>query len=96
MTNYAGPGLGHSVAFDPIAFDKDGDPRDTLIVEAGESEGVYLARFDMDRLRDYRRRETWGNAFRRPHRYGLLTSLDVEEPFIRVDASGERYDRAKR
>jgi N-carbamoylputrescine amidase len=96
MTNYAGPGLGHSVAFDPIAFDKDGDPRDTLIVEAGESEGVYLARFDMDRLRDYRRRETWGNAFRRPHRYGLLTSLDVEEPFVRVDASGERYDRAKR
>ena len=37
-----------------------------------------------------------GNAFRRPHRYGLLTSLDVEEPFVRVDASGERYDPAER
>jgi hypothetical protein len=32
----------------------------------------------------------------RPHRYGLLTSLKVDEPFIRVDASGETYDRAKR
>ncbi len=24
-------------------------------------------------------------AFRKPHRYGLLTSLEVEEPFVRVD-----------
>jgi hypothetical protein len=37
-----------------------------------------------------------GNAFRRPHRYGQLTSLDVEEPFVRVDAGGEAYDRSKR
>jgi hypothetical protein len=34
--------------------------------------------------------------FRRPHRYGLLTALEVEEPFVRVDACGEAYDRAKR
>jgi N-carbamoylputrescine amidase len=47
-------------------------------------------------MREYRSREVWGNAFRRPHRYGPLTSLDVEEPFVRVDAGGEAYDRSKR
>ena len=55
-----------------------------------------MAAFEMDEIREYRSREVWGNAFRRPHRYGLLTSLDVEEPFVRVDAGGEGYDRSKR
>jgi len=97
MTNYAAPQQnGHSVAFDGVACDAEGNSRDTLVVEAGESEGVYLATFDMDEIREYRSREVWGNAFRRPHRYGLLTSLEVEEPFVRVDAGGEAYDRTKR
>ncbi len=96
MANYAGPEFGHSVAFDPVVFDEHGKARDTRIIEAGESEDVYLARFDLDKLRAYRRRETWGNAFRRPHRYGLLTSLDVEPPFVRVNVNGELYDRTKR
>jgi N-carbamoylputrescine amidase len=95
MTNYAGPRMGHSVAYDPVAFDKQGS-RDTLVIEAGESEGVYLAQFDMDQIRDYRQRETWGNAFRRPHRYGELASSRVREPLIRVNARGERYDTTKR
>ena len=95
MTNYAAPQQnGHSVAFDPIGFDEHGS-RNTLIIEAGENEGVYLATFDMDRIRDWRQHETWGNAFRKPTRYGPLTSLDVQAPFIRVNARGERYDRSK-
>ena len=61
-----------------------------------DDEGVYLARFDLDAIRAYRERETWGNAFRRPDRYGPLTATDVEEPFVRVDAQGERYDRVRR
>jgi len=97
MTNYAAPQEnGHSVAFDGVACDADGNARDTLVVEAGEREGVYLAAFDMDGIREYRSREVWGNAFRRPHRYRLLTSLEVDEPFIRINASGEAYDRTKR
>lgn len=95
MTNYPGVRFGHSVAFHPIAFDEKGS-HDTLIVEAGEEEGIYLAPFDMDAIRDYRRRETWGNAFRRPQRYGVLTSLEIEEPFVRVDGRGEPYDRSQR
>lgn len=92
MTNYAAPqNNGHSVAFDPIAYiegtPEDGPGRDTLIVEAGEHEGVFIATFDMDAIRDYRRREAWGNSFRRPRLYGALTGEEVEPPFVRADAT---------
>jgi predicted amidohydrolase len=92
MANYPGPkNNGHSIAFDAVVYEEGGDdpdgvPRNTLIVEAGEEEGVYLADFDIDKIREYRRRESWGNAFRKPRVYGLLTSQDVEEPFIRESA----------
>jgi predicted amidohydrolase len=92
LANYAAPQCnGHSVAFDAVAFvggegDQDGSPVETLIVEAGENEGVYLAGFDMKRIRQYRQREAWGNAFRKPRTYGALTSLEVDEPFIRKSA----------
>jgi predicted amidohydrolase len=94
MTNYAAPqNNGHSVAFDAVAYDaaaspvSEGEPRDTLIVEAGESEDVYLATFDMDSIRAYRQREVWGNAYRRPRLYGMLTANEVEPPFVRPDAT---------
>jgi predicted amidohydrolase len=87
MTNYAAPQAnGHSVAFDAVAFDKNGDSVESLIIEAGASEGVYLAEFDLDEIRAYREREVWGNGFRKPHCYGLLTSLEVKEPFVRAKA----------
>jgi predicted amidohydrolase len=87
LTNYAAPQEnGHSVAFDPIGYvGEDGPWRDTLIIGAGESEDIYLARFDLDVLREYRRRETWGNAFRKPRAYRMLTSLEVEPPFVRPE-----------
>jgi N-carbamoylputrescine amidase len=93
MTNYAAPqNNGHSVAFDPVAYvggdaEKDGEARDTLIIEAGEQEDVFIATFDMDAIRDYRRRETWGNSFRRPRLYGALTDERVEPPFVRAKAT---------
>jgi predicted amidohydrolase len=87
MANYAAPQEnGHSVAFDAVAFDGDEDAVETLIVEAGEGEGVYLAEFDVDRIRAYREHEVWGNAFRKPRCYGLLTSPYVEPPFVRIAA----------
>lgn len=70
-----------------MAFTEDGKVLDPLIVEAGESEGVYLAQFDVEKIRVWRQREVWGNAFRRPRCYGLLTSHKVEEPFIRASAT---------
>jgi predicted amidohydrolase len=98
MANYAAPqNNGHSAAFDPLIFPPSGEgSRDTLVVEAGESAGVYLATFDLQALRDYRRRETWGNAFRRPQHYAAITAPEVDEPFVRVNAHGERFDRVSR
>jgi N-carbamoylputrescine amidase len=97
LANYAAPQEnGHSVAYDPIAFDANGQTRDTLIIEAGAHEGVFLAPFDLEALRDYRQRETWGNAFRKPSRYGLLTAREAASPFVRVNAQGEPYHERRR
>lgn len=87
MTNYARPEQnGHSVAYDAIAFDDNEQPLDTTIVEGGEEEGVFLAAFDLERLRDYREHEVWGNSYRRPKRYTILASPEVEPPFVRSDS----------
>ncbi len=87
MVNYATPQEnGHSVAYDGMAFDEREGSRDMCLVEAGADEGVYLARLDLDRLREYRNREAWGNAYRKPRCYGLLTSEVVQPPFLRADA----------
>ena len=96
LANYAPPDAnGHSIAFDPIAFTEHGS-RDSLVIEAGEQEGVYLASFDLDAIRAYRARESWGNAFRKPHRYGLLVEQRVEDPFVRVNIHGEPYQSSQR
>jgi predicted amidohydrolase len=89
MTNYPAPqNNGHSVAFDAVAYPvPDGEPRDTLIIEAGEEEGVYIASFDMADIRAYRERETWGNSYRRPRLYGKLTDKEIEPPFVRPNAT---------
>ncbi len=91
MTNYAAPQQnGHSIALNGIAFagpeNADGNTADMTIVEAGEDEGVYMAAFDMDAIREYRSRETMGNAYRKPSTYGALVSPDVQPPFERPDA----------
>ncbi|MDQ3814158.1 MAG: carbon-nitrogen hydrolase family protein, partial [Armatimonadota bacterium] len=88
MTNYAAPqNNGHSVAFDAVSYAApDGEPRDTLIIEAGQREGIYLAEFDLESIRAYRECETWGNAYRRPRCYSLLTATEVQPPFVRPDA----------
>jgi predicted amidohydrolase len=89
MTNYAAPqNNGHSVAFDGVAYPAvDGEPRNTVIIEAGEVEDIYIAAFDIDSIRAYRTRETWGNAYRRPRLYGKITDERVEPPFVRADAT---------
>jgi len=77
---------GHSTAFDGIAYKcgEDGS-HDSLIIEAGQREGIYLADFPMDEIRENRRCEIHGNAYRHPSKYGLLISEKIEEPFIRPD-----------
>lgn len=74
------------MAFHPIAYDETGRPIDNLLVRAGPNEDVVVAEFDLDALRDWRKREDWGNAYRKPDRYGALVSPLVREPFVRPNS----------
>lgn len=77
---------GHSTAFDPIAYRPNAsDSRDTLILEAGEREGIYIADFPMDEIREYRKSEVHGNAYRHPKKYLKMISEEICEPFNRPD-----------
>ncbi len=77
---------GHSNAFDGVAYLPElSGSRDTCIVEADGEEGIFVAEFDMDMIREYRQTEVHGNAYRRPKMYGLLTDKAKEEPFLRED-----------
>jgi predicted amidohydrolase len=77
---------GHSTAFDGMTYSpSDSESRDTLIIEAGEQEGIYIADFPVDEIRKYRNSEVHGNAYRHPQKYKLLISENIKEPFIRKD-----------
>ena len=90
--NYSAPDQdGHSSVFDGMVFEQDGQPngqpRDQLIFEAGDGEGVYLAALDLDALREYRGRETMGDAYRKPGAYRRLMSDEQGVPvFGRSDS----------
>jgi len=61
LANYPAPYAdGHS-----CAFDTDGKQ----IVIADEEEGIYLAQFDLDKIRAWQKKEVWGDTYRRPELY---------------------------
>lgn len=65
---------GHSTLFDGVIYDlKTGVPRDMLVCETGDEEGVFFAELDVDMLRKYRNRESVGLRNRRPKLYKLIT-----------------------
>ena len=87
---------GHSTVFDGVAYLPElSGSRNTCILEAGEDEGIYLTELDMDMLREYRKREVHGNAYRRPEKYGILTETAIQEPFIRADRRRECYETVR-
>ena len=68
---------GRSTVFDGVAWLRDEpDVRDMCILEAPEEEGIYVARIDMDLLRDYREHEVMGGKYRHPDRYGILSQTE--------------------
>lgn len=77
---------GGSTLFDAVAYlpGLDGS-RDTCVFQAGEEEGVYTARLDLDQLRIYRAAEVHGNAYRRPRVYAPLLDTRIDPPFLRED-----------
>lgn len=77
---------GHSTVFDGVAYlPNEEAPRDTCLLEAPAEEGLYLAELDLALLREYRRSEVHGNAYRRPLLYSKILDTAVEEPFVRAD-----------
>lgn len=57
--------------------------RDTCILQADGTKGIYPAELDLDQLRHYRESEVHGNVFRRPQKYGLLLDEKIKPPFVR-------------
>ena len=75
---------GHSSAYDGVAYLPElTGSRDMCILEAGEEEGVFIAEFNLEMMRDYRSREVHGNAFRKPKKYELLLEERIDAPFVR-------------
>ena len=75
---------GHSNAFAGVAYLPElSGSRDMCILEANGEEGIYVAGFDMEMIRQYRKREVHGNAYRRPDKYKIITENIKEEPFVR-------------
>ena len=75
---------GGSSVFDGVAYLPGLEhSRDTCLLKADESEGIFVAGIDLEQLRNYRENEVHGNCYRHPKKYGLLVDRKVQEPFIR-------------
>lgn len=84
MANPPGDNAGCSCAYSPITWDKNGVPVDNIIVMAdAETKGIFMAEYDLDKLREYRSHEMMGNTFRKTKAYAELLNDEVREPFIR-------------
>lgn len=86
MTNYPKPKCnGRSVAYNGMRIKGQND-YDPCLVLANDEENILYADFDIDALREYRKTEIWGDAYRKPRLYGKLSENNPQEPFIRKNA----------
>ncbi len=88
MANYPEPYQnGRSVAY---------SSRGECVVLAGKDEGIFMAGFDLEEVRQRRAKSIWGNAYRRPHRYQALVSPAKDEIWRRTDGYGKPWNAAER
>ena len=84
MANPNGRNAGNSCAFSPICWNENGECIDnTLLLADAETEGLFYAEFDMEKIRSYREREMLGNTFRKVKAYAPLLDDRVQYPFVR-------------
>lgn len=83
--NYCNHG-GKSSAFSPIVRDENKKEIDSEILIMDERESIQIVEFDLNEIRNYRKRETFGDAYRKPLLYGYISEEHVKEPFIRKDS----------
>jgi predicted amidohydrolase len=85
MANPPGEDAGCSCAFSPIVWDPNGKSvNNTIMIADNMTEGLYLAQFDLEELRNYRNKDMMGNTFRKVKAYQELLDDKVEAPFIRL------------
>lgn len=89
--NYANYG-GHSSAFSPIVRDINLNEIDNEMLIMDDTEEIKIVEFNMNEIRDYRKREPLGDAYRKPYAYKELLSQNVNEPFIRENSRRKYYE----
>jgi predicted amidohydrolase len=75
-----------------IAFDAEGK----CLAKAEAKEDMVLAQFDLGKIRARRKSSVWGNAYRRPQRYDLLTAPEKDTVWSRTNRDGTVFDASKR
>ncbi|HUZ45421.1 MAG TPA: carbon-nitrogen hydrolase family protein [Terriglobia bacterium] len=90
MTNYASlPFDGNSQAYDSFG-------KSLVDLISNGAEKVQIARINLRKLREHRKKTIYGNAFRRPRKYKMLISEEVAPVFKRKNFFGQPFDREKR
>ena len=83
--NYANHG-GKSSAYSPIVRNINKYELNSEMLVMNDKEEIKIAQFNMSEIREYRSRETLGDAYRKPYAYNQLIEDNVQEPFIRKDS----------
>ena len=83
--NYANHG-GKSSVYNPIVRNINKHELNSEMLVMDDKEEIKIAQFNMSEIREYRSRETLGDAYRKPYAYKQLIENNVKEPFIRKDA----------
>lgn len=83
--NYSTNG-GKSSAFSPIVRDKNKREVNSEILVMNEKENIQIVEFNLNEIRNYRKRETLGDAYRKPSLYNYINEEHIKEPFIKEDS----------
>lgn len=83
--NYANHG-GKSSAYSPIVRNINKHELNSEMIVMNDKEEIKIVQFNMSEIREYRSRETLGDAYRKPYAYKQLIEDNVQEPFIRKDS----------
>ena len=83
--NYANHS-GKSSAYSPIVRNISKHELDSELLVMNDKEDIKIVQINMSEIREYRSRETLGNAYRKPYAYEQLIENNIQEPFIRKDA----------
>lgn len=87
IVNYANY-EGKSSAFSPIVRDKDKKEIDSEILIMDDSESIKIAEFNLDEIRDYRRRENIGYKYRKLYAYDILDGK-IESNLYKISDNNE-------